>query len=407
MRIPVLTAVCLILFPILLDLYIFCDIRSYVPQKRRNVAEWVHGALSLLLWAFIIVVICLPKRAYSEPIIGTMWMLYAFATVYLAKTVYALSSLIGRLVARIRHRKGMGGIYTGVVLGALVLGVCWWGALVNRYQIDVEHTEISYADLPAAFDGYRIVQFSDAHVGTWGSDTAFVSRLVDSINVQNADMIVFTGDIVNRETRELKPFVDVLSRLHARDGIYSILGNHDYGDYIDWPSPDQKAENNRRLAAMQKQMGWQLLKNEYRMIPKEGDSIALIGVENWGEPPFKVYGDLKASYPADGVRHLNDSVFKILLTHNPMHWTNEVTKKSNVNLTLSGHTHAMQTMVRVGEWKWSPCVWRYKTWGGLYADSVGKKSPMYLYVNIGSGEVGMPARIGATPEVTVINLRRK
>lgn len=407
MRIPVLTAVCLILFPILLDLYIFCDIRSYVPQKRRKAAEWVHGALSVLLWVFIIVVICLPKREYGEPIIGAMWMLYAFATVYLAKAFYALSSLIGRLVARIRHRKGMGGIYTGVVLGAMVLGVCWWGALVNRYQIDVEHTEISYADLPAAFDGYRIVQFSDAHVGTWGSDTAFVSRLVDSINAQNADMIVFTGDFVNRETRELKPFVDVLSRLHARDGVYSILGNHDYGDYIDWPSPDQKAENNRRLAAMQKQMGWQLLKNEYRMIPKEGDSIALIGVENWGEPPFKVYGDLKASYPADGARHLNDSVFKILLTHNPMHWTNEVTKKSNVNLTLSGHTHAMQTMVRVGEWKWSPCVWRYKTWGGLYADSVGKKSPMYLYVNIGCGEVGMPARIGATPEVTVINLRRK
>lgn len=407
MRIPVITAVCLILFPILLDLYILWDIRSFVPQKRRKAGEWAHGVVSALLWAFIIVVICLPKRSFGEPIVGAMWMLYSFATVYVSKAVYAVCSMTGRLVNKIRHRKSKGGVYSGIGLGALVLGLCWWGALINRHQIDVEQVEISYDNLPPAFDGYRLVQFSDAHVGTWGSDTAFVSRLVDSINAQNADMIVFTGDIVNRETRELAPFVNVLSRLHARDGVYSILGNHDYGDYIDWPSPDKKAENNRRLAYLQKQMGWELLKNEYRMIGKGSDSIALIGVENWGEPPFTVYGNLKASYPADSIRHLNDATFKILLTHNPMHWTREVTKKSNVNLTLSGHTHAMQTMVRVGEWKWSPCVWRYKTWGGLYADSVGKERPMYIYVNIGSGEVGMPARIGATPEVTVLTLRRK
>ncbi len=253
-----------------------------------------------------------------------------------------------------------------------------------------------FADLPEDFDGYKIVQFSDFHVGTYGSDTAFVSEVVDVMNGLGADAIFFTGDIVNRRTGELTPFVKPLSRLHAPDGVYSILGNHDYGDYCTWESDADKAENLEEMKSLQKEMGWELLNNSTVYLREGADSIALVGVENWGEPPFKAYGDLDKAYP-----NQSDSVFKILLTHNPMHWVERISGNDTVNidLALSGHTHAMQ--MQIGGW--SPSKWRYPTWGGLYGDESGAHK---LYVNIGLGTVAIPARIGATPEITLITLKR-
>ncbi|MBD5203544.1 MAG: metallophosphoesterase [Bacteroidales bacterium] len=279
--------------------------------------------------------------------------------------------------------------------------------MVTRHEVSVTRVEIESSRIPHNFDGYTIAQFSDAHVGTWGKDTVFISTLVDSINALHADLIVFTGDIVNRSTPELEPFLRVLSRLHAPDGVVSILGNHDYGDYMDWSFPSEKAANLELLAAWQRQMGWRLLRNEHIFLSRGTDSIPLIGVENWGEPPFKQYGKLEKAYPAaaDSPFNLNDGRFKILLSHNPEHWRQEVREVSDIDLTLAGHTHAMQFMIEIGSFKWSPAEYKYEQWAGLYEYIKSSGFNSRIYVNVGSGEVGMPFRIGATPEITLFTLR--
>lgn len=335
-----------------------------------------------------------------------MWGIYAFLTIYFPKILFTIISVIGGLPRLWKAKTWRTGLWAGLPLGIIIFCAMWWGALVTRGKIEVNKVTIELPRLPKAYDGYKIVQISDLHVGTWGEDTCFMSRLVDSVNALHPDVIFFTGDIVNRDTRELQPFLPILSRLYARDGVYSVLGNHDYGDYVDWPTPQEKQENLQLLKDWERQIGWKLLNNTSVPLVKGNDTIQLIGVENWGEPPFRQYGHLTDAYPIskDSIKHLNDSRFKILLTHNPEHWLREVIKISNIDLSLSGHTHAMQCEFRAGNWKWSPAVFRYSTWGGLYKRENADGYPMNLYVNIGAGEVGMPFRIGATPEITLILL---
>jgi len=279
----------------------------------------------------------------------------------------------------------------------------WYGAIWGRRVIEVEQVTVSSCRLPRSFDGFRIVQFSDAHVGTWGSDTTFVSALVDKINSLSPDVVVFTGDVVNRKTDEILPFTSILSRLHAPYGVYSILGNHDYGDYANWPSERARRDNFTKLCNIQEDMGWHLLNNDHVWLRAGNDSIALIGVENWGEAPFPTYGNLDVA-----MNGLEDKYsYKLLLTHNPVHWHQVVRERGDIDLSLSGHTHAMQMRVRT-PWKdYSLSALRYPEWQGLheYTNAAGEKS--HLYVNIGCGEVGFPARIGAAPELTVITLTRK
>lgn len=421
MRLPFFFVILLFVVAILIDLYILRDINRFISLKNRK--RWKIGYfISMIIgYGLLVAVMCMPVRDESSDILPVMWLLYSFLTIYISKIVYALISLITRLCSfisrgRIRERryerdikKGNVGVKIGMILAFCTFFLLWWGVFFTRREIQVNQVTITSAKLPAAFNGYKIVQFSDAHVGTWGNDTTFISKLVDRINGLKPDMIVFTGDIVNRRTDELQPFLKVLSRLKAKDGVYSVLGNHDYGDYIDWKNEADHKRNNELLARWEKEMGWRLLNNEREIVTKGNDSIVLIGVENWGEPPFPEYGRLTDAYPShqDSTYNLNDSRFKILLTHNPEHWSREVLNISNIDLSLSGHTHAMQMMISIGNWKWSPSVFKYSRWGGLYKEKSKSSEPMSLYVNIGSGEVGMPSRIGsAYPEITEIILHR-
>ncbi len=394
MRLPLLASLVLFVVNIAVDFYLWRRIRS---ASRKPLWPKVQMISVIALNVCLLLVICLPKRRGSDPgLEWIMWALYAYFSVYIPKCIVVIFDLIGGLPRLWKARRTGWLTVAGSVIAAVVFCAMWWGALINRYNIDVRSVEIAIPDLPESFDGYTIAQLSDLHVGTYGSDTAFVAEVVDRVNSLDADVVAFTGDLVNRRTSELKPFVAPLSRLRGRDGVYSILGNHDYGDYYSWPSSDAKRANLDDLKAMQRAMGWRMLNNSTEMLRRGNDSIALIGVENVGDPPFKTYGDLDEAYPA-----LGDSVVKILLSHNPAHWDEDIkdSPDKNIALTLSGHTHAMQ----ISAFGLSPAALRYPTWGGLYSDDDCHQ----LYVNIGIGEVAIPARVGATPEITLITLRRK
>lgn len=379
---------------LLADGYIWLCLRL---RTKSRVYPKLHVILCGILYLFLGIALCIPRRDGSDAqLIAVMWMLFGYFTIYIPKYLFLICDVVASLPKLWHHRRIKWLSCAGVFLGLLLFGGMWWGALINRERIQVVEETVWIPDLPKTFDGYRIVQFSDFHVGTYGNDTTYVSEVVDRINSLNPDAVMFTGDIVNRRSEELLPFNSPLSRLRGRDGVYSILGNHDYGDYSDWPSEEAKEQNFQSLVRQQRKIGWKLLRNEHLWLKRGRDSIALIGVENIGDPPFKIYGDLKKAYPS-----LSDSVTKILLSHNPAHWSDEVENNdsANVALTLAGHTHAMQIEVA----GLSPAVFRYPKWGGMYSNDDGKRC---MYVNIGLGTVGIPMRLGATPELTVLTLRR-
>lgn len=409
MRIPLLAAIALIVIISASDYYIFRDITSHYSGKRKKPATIIFWISTAICWILAIAVLVMPKRDDNVSLLPPMWMLFTLLSIYIPKVLFCICSLIGRLLCR-KARHNTGG-YIGVALGLLVFVTMWWGALVTRYQIQVNHVDIVSAKLPQSFDGFKVVQFSDTHVGTWGNDTTFISALVDSINAQNPDLILFTGDYVNRRSDEFEPFANIFARLKATNGVYGVYGNHDYSSYMDWQNDSEKARDVFKMRTLVDSVSRiKMLNNSSEFISNGRDSIVLIGVENWGEPPFNQVGNLSASYAEDSTnKHgLNDGSFKLLMTHNPEHWKQVVRKTSNIDLTMSGHTHAMQIMLKIGEWKWSPGKYRYEHWAGLYDDKATDGTPMFLYVNIGAGEVGFPARIGAAkPELTVFTLHSK
>lgn len=393
MRFLLLPAILALLINGLVDFLIY-----HIIKNSKHNRPWAKLQLwsAVLLAVFLIVIVVLPKRNGSDTqLLTVMWGLYAYISIYVPKYIYLIFRILSRLPRLWKKKPSKIVSGTGGALALLVFLLMWWGALINRFNIQVRYADIPVASLPTSFDGLRIAQISDLHVGTYGYDDSFVRELVDSVNSLHPDIIVFTGDMVNRKSEEFVPFISAISKLKAPLGVYSIMGNHDYADYSDWPSPEAKDADVKALKSMQRKAKLKMLNNETAWIRLDSDSIALIGVENIGDPPFKSYGDLNAAYP-----HLNDKNVKILLTHNPAHWENDIQDhNTNIALTLAGHTHAMQ-MELLGL---SPASLRYDKWGGLYTDAKGQN----LYVNIGAGAVGLPYRIGATPEITLFTLKKK
>jgi len=396
MRLPLLIILPVLLFGILADVYIYRAVVRRCPYNShlwRRVALWT----SVLFDAGLLLLIAWPKKSGSDAGLSSlMWGLFVYATVYLPKYLFCLVDMLGCIPCLFGRRRLPGFDMAGVVAAVVVFCALWWG-VGNTSCLDVRRVDIADASLPEAFDGFSIVQLSDIHCGTFGDNTSFLTKAVGLVNSLSPDIILFTGDIVNRRSDELQPFVSALAGLKAPCGVYSVLGNHDYGDYYVWPSAAAKEANMQALLDMQRSMGWILLNDSTVFLHRGTDSIAVVGVGNVGDPPFPVYGDLDRAYPGD----IADGVFKILLSHNPAHWDADICNApdKNIALTLSGHTHAMQCAIG----RFSPAAWKYRTWGGLYADD---DSSHRLYVNIGLGEVGIPVRIGATPEITLITLRR-
>jgi predicted MPP superfamily phosphohydrolase len=284
---------------------------------------------------------------------------------------------------------------TGALVAAVPFTGIMYGVTKGKYNFKIHKVEISFKDLPQQFNGIQITQVSDIHSGSF-DDRVAVQHAVDLANEQKSDIMFFTGDLVNNRSDEMKDWMDVFSKLKAPMGVYSILGNHDYGDYVSWPSPEAKQANMEQLYGIHKQLGFKLLRNENMKIERNGAYVELLGLENWGRGGFSKYGDLKKTL--EGTQA--DS-FKILLSHDPTHWEEQVMNHPvHIQLTLAGHTHGAQFGVEIGNVRISPAQLRYNRWAGLY-----EENNKYLYVNRGLGFIGFPGRVGIWPEITVITLK--
>ena len=286
-------------------------------------------------------------------------------------------------------------VKTGLIVSAVPFVGIGYGILSGAHDYRIRRKTITLRNLPKAFDGIKIAQLSDIHSGSFFNKTA-VKGGVDLLLKEKPDVVVFTGDLVNNKASEFNDYFDIFKRVKAPLGVYSTLGNHDYGEYVKWPSKQAMADNLKDLLAAHKEMGWELLMNEHRFLKEAGEQIAILGIENWGTGRWPKYGKMEKAYLGT-----ETTPVKLLLSHDPSHWDGQVRPLyPDIDVTFAGHTHGMQFGVEVGDLKWSPSQYIYKQWAGLY-----QEEEQYLYVNRGYGYLGFPGRVGMPPEITIIELK--
>jgi len=401
---------------LLLDFYVFQAVKTVSQgsgSRTRSIIYiiyWSFSALGLLLF------ILLPYLNLDNHSKGLRSTIFAIvAGLFFAKFMAAIFFLVddlrrliqwvagktffsaadsenlqeGERISRSHFLSWLGLAAGGGIFGTLVNGFS------NKYNYEVRKVRLKFDNLPEAFRGLKIVQLSDIHSGSLNNKSA-VQKGIEKVLALKPDLIVFTGDLVNNLASEVEPFKDVFSQLQAPMGVYSILGNHDYADYVEWPSAQDKRNNLEKLKQTQAEMGWRLLMNESVIFERGAEKMALLGVENWSaKARFPKYGKLAQAYA--GTEQIP---FKLLLSHDPSHWDGEVrTKYPDINLMLAGHTHGMQFGVELPWFKWSPVQYVYQQWAGLYGTATQK-----LYVNRGYGFIGYPGRVGIMPEITLLEL---
>lgn len=394
----------------LLDLYIFRAVLNLFPASNST------GAIGFMVIYWLIPVVILFLIGFFNQIarkgkpLSYYWRTAgSFALIlYLGKMLTAIGLFLGDII---RFLIGMTGYFTNyalitntrpvesvllpLLLGILPVILLTYGMLRNKYRYRIFREKVKIPNLPAQLNGLKIVQISDIHAGSFTAIKPVMAG-VEKIMAEAPDLFFFTGDLVNTVAREINPFVPVFSKIKAKYGVYSIMGNHDYGDYARWPSAAAKAENRADLEAAHEALGWKLLNNEHEIIDIRGAKVAIIGVENFSaNRRFSRYGDLKtASFGTKGAD------LRVCLSHDPSHWSQEILSEyPGIELTLSGHTHGGQFGFEIFHWKWSPVQYFYKYWAGLY-----RQANQYLYVNRGFGFLGYPGRVGILPEITVLEL---
>lgn len=395
---------------IVLDVYAFQAVREWVRPYTVNTRRWIYGVywgISALGAIYLLVNVFELNEGWPKAVkVFGRAFLFIF---YLSKIPVAGVLLIDDLrrlvtaginyfsqtaphdVTRSRFMSTL-----GLILGGIPLATLTYGMVRNPYRYRTMPEDVVIDGLPAELDGLKIVQISDMHSGSWTAKEP-LQRAVDMINAEAADLVCFTGDIVNNIATEMEPFMDIFEQVRGKYGVYSILGNHDYGDYHNWPDEAAQEQNMERLYGIHKSMGWDLLRDENRMLDINGHQLGVLGVENWSTLRFGKRGDLaKAHAGTEG------AAAKILLSHDPTHWEGQVQEYPDIDLTLSGHTHGFQFGIEIPGFKWSPAKYMYKQWAGLY-----REGRQYLYVNRGLGFLGYPGRVGILPEITVLTLRAK
>jgi predicted MPP superfamily phosphohydrolase len=404
------------LIMLLLDFYVFQAVRTVtqtLSDKTRmiiHIGYWVLSVFTLVaLLSFPYIQLLQNSKFYRNYIfailVGLFFAKLIAALFFLTDdlrriALWLMSKIFPGTGAQYMSNNG-GGIPRSTFLSWLGLGVggSLFGTLLygfsNKYNYQVKRLTLSFPNLPEAFRGMKMVHISDVHSGSFQNKKA-VDHGIDMILQEKPDLIVFTGDLVNDRASEMEEYTSVFARLQAPMGVYSTLGNHDYGDYVSWPTREEKLANLEALKKTHADMGWRLLMNEHVAFERNGQKIALLGIENWGaKGRFPKYGKMDLAYP--GTENIP---FKILLSHDPSHWDAQIrTEYTDIDLMLSGHTHGMQFGLENPYFKWSPVQWMYKQWAGLYEE--GKQK---LYVNRGFGFIGYPGRVGILPEITVLEL---
>jgi len=394
------------------DLYLWKSIQHWISTRKRffryllSVAYWLPFLFLVGITAYFLII---REDSWESPVklylLGFIFIAYASKIIPILFLAFAdfirgirfihfkaakiksieKSTQPGKKITRSQFLQKSGLITGGILFGGLFTGMLKW-----VYDFKVHHLIIPLPKLPRNFDGMKIIQLSDIHLGGWASKTA-LEEAVRRVNNLNPDIVFFTGDLVNYKTEEAFPFEDILSQLRAKHGIFATLGNHDYGDYTRWPSKEAKAQNMIDLYDFYKRLGWKLLNNQNELIDINGEQIAVVGVENWGAfGRFPKYGNVK-----DALAGAEHAPVKLLLSHDPSHWE-EIIKKEypDIDITFTGHTHGFQFGFEFKGIKWSPAQYIYKHWAGLYENQASSGIMQYLYVNRGLGTIRYPGRLG-------------
>ena len=396
---------------IALDIYIFQLVKSITDKSSARVQK----VASYIFWSFTgITIIAIVVAGQLDPFIHRFWrtMLGSFIFINIfSKLISGIFLLVDDLVRGtqwiiLKLSKGKEDkvdlsrkkflTKTAIGAGAIPFATMGFGIATGAYNYQVRRKTIYFKDLPKSFDGIKVAQLSDIHSGSFYNKTA-VKGGIDLLLGEKPDIVFFTGDLVNDQSKEVEDYVPIFEKVRAPLGVYSTMGNHDYGDYRRWSSVSAKQQDVKNLHKAHELMGWDLLLNENRKIKVDGDEISILGVENWGKGRFSKYGNLQQTH-----RGTEDTAFKILLSHDPSHWDAEVIPDyKDIDLTLSGHTHGFQFGIEIGDFRWSPSKYMYKQWADLY-----QKGEQYIYVNRGFGFIGYPGRVGILPEVTILELKR-
>lgn len=396
---PLKMAVIAIFFFLLLELIVltgvFKNVSDFKNIKRRM---YLYSALSILSYTpFFLYLIpdFIPSLKSFTPIIYLNTLLFSIITSKLILAIFTLVSLIFRLFKRIQVAIRIWN--SALFISIIILIYFITGITIAKQDVNYKNVLIESESIPTELNGLKVIHFTDFHAGTFFNKQEWLKSIQENVNKENADFILFTGDFVNNFSNELEEYKPFFSKLKSKYGKFSILGNHDYGDYSKWDADHLKQQDHDRLIAFQDSIGFELLLNESRKIEIKGMNVGILGVENWGNPPFPRYGDLNKA-----INNTNSNDLNILLTHDPNHWKAEVVNKSNVFLSLSGHTHGMQWGINLGGYIFSFSALLFPNWGGLY-----KEKDQYLYVNVGLGEVGFPGRLDMRPEISIITIKRK
>lgn len=381
-----------LIFILLTDTIFWLQIKRYLKKRRALLLFGLHT----LFFVSALVIFQLHISRLTDPD-GYFWsgkfigLLFLF---YTPKLTYILFNGIGLLIRKCCRLLAKIIRQFALILSVFLFLVLLYSITLGRYNYKVESFQLYLENLPPAFDGFTIVQLSDIHLGSFGESYPGIRKLIEEVKKLQPDLIVFTGDMINNFASEMDPWIPAFQQLQAPYGKFAITGNHDYGHYTRWPDETSREQNLKQYFQNMETMGFHLLNNTRIPLVREKDTLWLAGVENWGNPPFPQYGKL-----SQAVDSLPDQACTVLLSHDPSHWRAEVWQYPQIALTLSGHTHAMQFGIKIGDKEWSPSSYLYPEYDGLY-----QHQKQYLHVNRGQGYIGYPGRIGLRPVITTLIL---
>jgi len=392
---PVIYLLIFLIFYFLITIGAYKNLIRLFSNSKKKTVNWIFWSTNLFIICSFIFLYIYPHNAREA---SNYPAYFYFNSLLFADIIFkvplSFSLLLYYLFFRVQHRRSL--LYSGVVISVGLVLTILYGVFIGNQNLKIREYELEFKNLPKEFNNYKIAQISDLHLGSWLDSNKLLEHTADKIEGIKPDLFLFTGDMVNNYANETVGWIEYFSKMTKGIPSYAILGNHDYGDYTNWESEEQKRQNFQGLLQSMKNMGFKILNNESVILRKGNDSIFLAGVENWGHAPFPQYADLESA-----MQTVTDSAFTILMTHDPAHWESKVKYMNKINLTLSGHTHGLQWGVKPAGISLSLSYLTRKNWSGLY-----KFEKSALIVNAGLGTIGIPWRIDMPPEITVITLKR-